>query len=331
MTDASTLPELERAFRPGFGALMSSPMYGFYSLDGDGAEIEHNTAVNVSDVFVARYVKAMDTDPLLAHSQETGRPVYSLGLMAEEEWLESEIYRNAYSTHAMRHVVEVPITDGGRILGALHCAASAPERDFTASDLKLAEAVAGVLAISIKRIRDREERERALEQALVALQLTGTALTVSEPLQPELRLNPAANRLLAEIVDGEEHLVPLLAPPAGASRFSRRTEVELRTGQTASLHAHSQRAGEALVTVLELKLDQPSIDRGRLTTLTPRESEVALLVVEGMTDKEIAERLCLSRYTVHQYVKRIYRALDVDSRVSLTRLLLGAPVTARRS
>ena len=331
MTDASTLPELERAFRPGFGTLMSSPMYGFYSLGEDGGEIEHNTAVNVSDVFVARYVKAMEADPLLAHSQETGRPVYSLGLMAEEEWLESEIYRSAYSTHAMRHVVEVPIRDGTRILGALHCAASAPERDFTASDLKLAEAVAGVLAISIKKIRDREDRERALEQALAALELTGTALAVSEPLQPELRLNAAAQGLLAEVVDGEERLMPLLAPPSGANRFSRRTEVGLRSGQTASLHAHSQRAADGLVTVLELKVDHPSVDRGQLTTLTPRESEVALLVVEGMTDREIAERLCLSHYTVHQYVRRIYRALDVDSRVALTRLLLGAPVAARRS
>ena len=51
----------------------------------------------------------------------------------------------------------------------------------------------------------------------------------------------------------------------------------------------------------------------------------------GPCDREIAEQLCLSRYTVHQYVKRIYRKLDVDSRVALTRLLLGLPIGARRS
>jgi RNA polymerase sigma factor (sigma-70 family) len=62
-----------------------------------------------------------------------------------------------------------------------------------------------------------------------------------------------------------------------------------------------------------------------LLALTPREREVALRVVDGLSDREIAERLGLSPFTVRQYVKRIYRKVDVDSRVALTRLLLGAP------
>ena len=57
--------------------------------------------------------------------------------------------------------------------------------------------------------------------------------------------------------------------------------------------------------------------------LTAREAEVAVLIVEGLADREIAERIYLSHHTVTQYVKRIYRKLDVDSRVALTRLLLG--------
>ncbi len=332
LTDASSVEQLERAFRPGFGRLMTSPMYGFYALESEKPQIEHNVAVNVSDVFVARYVRAMEVDPLLSRSQETGHAVYNLDLMSEAEWSESRVYRTAYSTHTMRHVVEVPITDGGQILGALHCAASEPERNFTASDMQLTEAVASVLAISIKRIRGQEESERALERALAALELTGTALVVSERLAPELRLNLAARRLLAEVVDGEEHLPPLLARRAGGGRFSRRAEVELRNGETAALYAHSQPAWDGeLVTVLELKRDHPRLDHGLLTALTPRESEVAMLVIDGLSDREIAEVLCLSRYTIHQYVRRIYRALDVDSRVALTRLLLGAPIGARRS
>jgi len=82
--------------------------------------------------------------------------------------------------------------------------------------------------------------------------------------------------------------------------------------------------------VLELTCDHPRIDHAQLIALTPRESEVAVLVVEGLSDREIAERLCLSRFTVHQHVKRIYRTLEVASRVALTRLLLGAPVRRRR-
>jgi DNA-binding CsgD family transcriptional regulator len=332
LTDASSVEELEPAFRPGFGRLMDSPMYGFYTLQPDRPQIERNVAVNVSDLFVARYVQAMEVDPLLTRSRETGRAVYNLGLMSAAEWAESEIYRHAYATHTMRHVVEVPITDGGQVLGALHCAASEPERSFTASDLKLAQSVADMLAISIKKIRGHEQSERALEQALAAIELTGTALVVSEALAPELRVNSAARRLLAEVVDADGCLPPLLARRPGGGRFSRRAEVELHSGATASLHAHSQPLRDGgLVTVLELKRAHPRVDHAQLVSLTPRESEVAMLVIEGLSDREIGEALCLSPHTVHQYVKRIYRALDVDSRVALTRLLLGAPVGARRS
>src|SRR5918994_627718 len=38
---------------------------------------------------------------------------------------------------------------------------------------------------------------------------------------------------------------------------------------------------------------------------TPREREVALFVVDGRSDREIAERLSLSHHMVSQYVKRV--------------------------
>ena len=77
-----------------------------------------------------------------------------------------------------------------------------------------------------------------------------------------------------------------------------------------------------MITVLELQRDQAEISADTLTALTPRERGVALLVVDGCSDRQIAQRLYLSPHTVSQYVKRIYRKLDVSSRVALTRLLV---------
>ena len=332
LTAATDLQQLERAFTPRFGRLMTAPMYGFYALDREGGGIERNVGVNVSDYFIARYIRAMEVDPLLARSREIQRPVYNLGLMSEAEWQESAVYRGAYSVHSMRHVVEVPIVEDGGIVGALHFATSERERNFTGTDLRLAEAVAGVLAISIGGIRRRQDTEQALAEALVALEITGIALAMSSTGSPDLRLNPAARRLLSDIVDGHANLVPLLARRPEDVRFSSRAAVELRNGEPAILHAHSRVVrGREVVTVLELQREQPALDQGLLGLLTPRESEIAALVVDGLSDREIAESLHLSRFTVHQYVKRIYRVLDVDSRVTLTRLLLGAPVARRRS
>jgi GAF domain-containing protein len=206
LTASSSLEHLERAFVPRFGRLMAAPMYGFYALDPDGAQIEHNVAVNVSDVFVARYVRAMEHDMLLARSRETGRAVYNLEVMPMAQWEESRVYRDAYSTHKMRHVIEVPIVAGNEIVGALHCAAGELDRNFTDEDLRLTEAVAGVLALSIAAIRRGQRREDALEEALAALELTATAIVTSDPLTAELTLNAAARRLMDDVVDGEDHL-----------------------------------------------------------------------------------------------------------------------------
>jgi DNA-binding CsgD family transcriptional regulator/GAF domain-containing protein len=332
LSASSSLEQLEHAFAPRFGRLVQAPMYGFYALDPEGSEIEHNVAVNVSDVFVARYVRVMEDDMLLARSRETGRAVYNLGVMPEAEWEDSRVYRDAYATHKIRHVVEVPIVAGDEIIGALHCAASESDRNFTDEDLRLTEAVAGVLALSIVAIRSRNQREDALEEALAALELTATAVVTSNPLRADLTMNAAARRLMDDVIDGEDHLYRLLARRPGDGRVSRRTEVSLRSGERALLHAHSQPVRhDRSVTVLELQREHPGLNPRLLAALTPREGEVAVLVVEGMGDREIAEALHLSRFTVQQHVKRIYRTLGVDSRVALTRLLLGAPIAGRRS
>jgi RNA polymerase sigma factor (sigma-70 family) len=51
-----------------------------------------------------------------------------------------------------------------------------------------------------------------------------------------------------------------------------------------------------------------------LNALTPREREVLELLTEGLTNKEIAERLVITTNTVKRHLKSIYRKLDVHTR-----------------
>ena len=50
------------------------------------------------------------------------------------------------------------------------------------------------------------------------------------------------------------------------------------------------------------------------SALSSREIQILRLVADGMTNREIAESLFLSRYTVECHVKNIYRKLAVPSR-----------------
>ena len=57
--------------------------------------------------------------------------------------------------------------------------------------------------------------------------------------------------------------------------------------------------------------------------LSPAELRVALLVSEGLSNKQIAERLFISRHTVESHLKQAFAKLGVRSRVELTRLVLA--------
>ncbi|MGH2671630.1 MAG: ATP-binding protein [Actinomycetota bacterium] len=57
------------------------------------------------------------------------------------------------------------------------------------------------------------------------------------------------------------------------------------------------------------------------TGLTPTEAQIAHLVAEGRTNREVAEALFVSVHTVEANLKRIYRKLGVRSRTELARKL----------
>jgi DNA-binding CsgD family transcriptional regulator len=48
--------------------------------------------------------------------------------------------------------------------------------------------------------------------------------------------------------------------------------------------------------------------------LPPRQQQVLALLLEGLSEKQVARSLALSIHTVHVYIKRLYRALAVSSR-----------------
>jgi DNA-binding NarL/FixJ family response regulator len=62
----------------------------------------------------------------------------------------------------------------------------------------------------------------------------------------------------------------------------------------------------------------------RLAALGRAELRVVELVADGLSNREIAEQLFLSRHTIESHLKRVYAKLHIRSRVELTRLLLSA-------
>ncbi len=95
-----------------------------------------------------------------------------------------------------------------------------------------------------------------------------------------------------------------------------------RVAEVELTHGMEIRFGD--VGCLFARLDQPMTEdattmdgSGQTDLLTKAEERVFLLLLSGHSEKEIARRLHLSPHTVHNHVKRIYRAYGVHSRADL--------------
>jgi len=64
-------------------------------------------------------------------------------------------------------------------------------------------------------------------------------------------------------------------------------------------------------------LDAPKLAADPSIQLTSREREIIILVGEGLRNKQIADRLCISEATVRHHLTSILKKLDVSDRLEL--------------
>jgi predicted ATPase/DNA-binding CsgD family transcriptional regulator len=136
-------------------------------------------------------------------------------------------------------------------------------------------------------------------QARLAAQLLGAADTVR---------SGAGNRVMPFLAPAVAHAKASAIAALGASRFA----VELKAGGRLSRDA-----------AVRLALGEPgreavaASDGAGVGSLAKRETEVARLVAEGLSNKEIGARLFISEHTVDSHVRNILNKLGCDSRAQI--------------
>ena len=76
--------------------------------------------------------------------------------------------------------------------------------------------------------------------------------------------------------------------------------------------------GEANLVVVSFALPAPTLP----DVLTATEREIASAILDGASDKEIADQRGTSRKTVANQIAAVFRKLEVNSRAELVRLLV---------
>jgi DNA-binding NarL/FixJ family response regulator len=188
------------------------------------------------------------------------------------------------------------------------------------------------------RVHDAREQISAVrfDLALIDLGLPdGSGVDVVEALR---EAQPEAQSVVVTIHDDDDHLFPALQAGAFgyvlkeqsgdllAEQLQRITQGEPPLSPSIARRVIAYFASQAR--------NQPAESEPLLPTvsLTERENEVLLRVAKGFTLPEIGQQLGLSRHTIADYVKQIYRKLNVSSRAeaALEAQRLGLFKTSRR-
>jgi DNA-binding NarL/FixJ family response regulator len=152
------------------------------------------------------------------------------------------------------------------------------------------------------------------ELALIDLGLPdGSGVDVVSALRES---QPDAQSVIVTIHDDDDHLFPALQ--AGAYGYILKEQSrELITEQLQRISQGEPPLSPSIarkVIAYFAAQAKPQANALPHVQLTERESEVLLRVAKGFTLPEIGVQLGLSRHTIADYVKQIYRKLNVSSR-----------------
>jgi DNA-binding NarL/FixJ family response regulator len=150
--------------------------------------------------------------------------------------------------------------------------------------------------------------------ALVDLGLPdGSGVTVVERLR---ELQPEAHTVVVTIHDDDEHLFPALQAGAYGYILKEQARQQIEEQLLRLSQGEPPLSPSIARRVIRHFKEAPLRTPAHLpkVLLTERETDVLLRVAKGFTLPEIAVQLGLSRHTIADYVKKIYRKLNISSR-----------------
>ena len=207
-----------------------------------------------------------------------------------------------------------------------HADAAAHVARATGDDHLLADALR-VLARQAAEGGDREHARTLQHKALDILGRLGAERAAAECLG-DLAVDAAARgamdlaaRLLAavEAFDASSGRVPPPACTAARTELLSRVRANLSAERFAAARALGAAAPLSL-TIAHVRSERgPRRRANGWSGLTAAELEVVRLVAEGLTNRETAERLCLSPRTIQAHLAHVYDKLGVRSRRDLAR------------
>jgi DNA-binding CsgD family transcriptional regulator len=254
-----------------------------------------------------------------------GRSVARLSEIVGDRKEQSLIYRRILRPNGLEHQLRCTLALDGAHWGQLHIERRADRPDFSPGEVALVQALVRHLAHALSR---RLIAEPGITSTGTPPTLPGV-IVFGEDNEVD-SISPEAEHWLREWgVSDLGHLPVAISAVVGAARARAdgysdsipSARLRLKTG--AWLHVRATRLARPDCKVrTAVLLERGSAEQvvpliARANQLTARETEIAMLVIRGLSTSEIAAALFISPYTVQDHLKSIFEKVGVRSRREL--------------
>jgi DNA-binding CsgD family transcriptional regulator/GAF domain-containing protein len=333
LQSALTREEVARTYLTTVSEVIAADGLGLYELDPNAGAVV-DVQANVSGLLLEEYEDyGRQDDPVLRFVTEHQRPIDSSRVAAPDDWRECGA-RCALGIGGFGHSMEAPVMVTGVLFGTINFARPAEAPAFSGTDLVSARIVSEQLGLATERALRFEmtgHRSSALEQALdripqavIVTDLDARPIFQNRAARNELHISsgPDAAVRPTDTVGGVINEAMSEFRAEGKRVFTRSLRDSASDRQSI---VKSYRLSDKDQTAVTLIFNCAQDNRARTLpvwdVLTRREQEIAQLVSEGLTTKQIAAQAFISENTVKQHLKRVFAKTDVSNRAELVQLI----------
>ncbi len=347
--ECNSFDEMQAEMLRSVGEFLHAPKSCFFRVTSDGREpkIHRGSGCGVDDKDLAEYNQRYKRfDPLALRLDRDWKPgrscvVQTHQFVGSKGFFGSEFYNDFLNPQSIHFVLGMTLLARGKPIALLGLHRPRNARPFSQREITLAELLVPQLSaaqtkcLAYDQVEEREWIIDALtgdlnQQGVMILDRNFLPVFCCPRAAELLEISPALGKAgsVRHPVDLPEALYDSCRRVRDAVKWNR------RLGQSGSFElqlASLRQPLQVSVSALECGDEGPRFmvtfkgegtatvcaERMRALGLTRRETDIAQLVTVGLTNPEVADKLCISVRTVQNHLRSIYEKTGVHNRTSL--------------